>query len=162
MKITKLELVNIRCFEHIAIPFSRISPSAVFIGKNGDGKSTILRSLAIGLCDQSSASALFRELHGKFIREDSVKPSKVVVDLAAGSYNYRTETTFRRVKGFETFDQAFFRWQGKSKPKKISHDEFPWERIVATGYGAGLRAQGTEGSVVSWALAKYLTKELMP
>ena len=56
--VRKLTLKNIRCFEHLEIEFEE-GKSIVIIGDNGDGKSTVLRALAMGLCDQSSAQLCF-------------------------------------------------------------------------------------------------------
>ena len=62
MRITRLFLKDVRCFDELTINFDKANSSILAIGENGDGKSTVLRSLAMGLCDQSSASALFQEL----------------------------------------------------------------------------------------------------
>ena len=67
MKIARVSLENIRSFDNLEILLG--GESALIIGDNGDGKSTILRSLAMGLCDDSSASALFRDLHGETVRK---------------------------------------------------------------------------------------------
>ena len=67
MKVKSLHLRNIRCFEALDLELN--GGSALVVGDNGDGKSTVLRSLAMGLCDDSSASALFRDLYGESVRE---------------------------------------------------------------------------------------------
>ena len=51
MKIDRLFLKNIRCFDELEIKLD--GRSALIIGDNGDGKSTVIRSLAMGLCDDS-------------------------------------------------------------------------------------------------------------
>jgi len=74
MKISRLKLQNIKCFKDIEISFENkegaIQNWSLFVGDNGYGKTTILRSLAIGLCDQESASGLLLELHGEYLRQD--------------------------------------------------------------------------------------------
>ena len=67
MYIKRLYLKNVRCFEKLEINFDQPGSSILLLGDNGDGKSTILKSLAMGLCDDSSAAALFRELQGEFV-----------------------------------------------------------------------------------------------
>ena len=68
MYIKRLYLKNIRCFKEITIDFEGHGSSILILGNNGDGKSTILKSLAMGLCDESSTAALFRELPGETVR----------------------------------------------------------------------------------------------
>ncbi len=69
MYIKRVKLTNVRCFEHIEIEFENRGSSIIVAGDNGDGKSTLLRSIAMGLCDESSAAALLRELPGDFVRK---------------------------------------------------------------------------------------------
>ena len=145
MHVTRLRLKNIRLFEELDINFGSDKSSILIIGDNGDGKSTILRSLAMGLCDQSSASALFRELPGEYVNRDSKDDrGTITVDLAGrGAYTYRIITTIIRVQEtFERVEQHLYRFQGK-RQKELTQDDFPWQRIFASGYGAGIRTQGT-------------------
>lgn len=141
--VQRLILKNIRCFADLNIEFPK-RKSIVIIGDNGDGKSTILRSLAMGICDLSSASALFRELYGEYVRLGSEKGSgTIAVELSGGgSYRYRIETKITSLDAFERVDQRVFRLRGKEK-KELTQDNFPWHRIFASGYGAGIRVQGT-------------------
>jgi len=112
MYITRLELKNVRCFEDLTINFdkptsSKPASSILILGDNGDVKSTILRSLAMGLCDESSAAALFRELPGEFVRrehaqgETSENPKATIdIELASGSWRYHKST---QITSLETF-----------------------------------------------------------
>lgn len=141
--ITRLELQNIRRFARLVIEFREPGCSAVLVGDNGDGKSTILRSLAMGLCDQASAGALLRELSGELIRHNSRGPSFVQVDLAnASGVRYRIHTRFIGLKAFERLEQTHFRARGKAKFQKIDESRFPWFDIFVTGYGPGIRTFG--------------------
>ena len=145
LKVKKLTLENIRCFERLEIEFGK-GESIVIIGDNGDGKSTVLRALAIGLCDQSSASALFRELHGDYVRNGSSNnQGTITVDLAGPRQFtdcFRIETTVRSLDAFERVEQILFDLSSGTK-KHLTQDDFPWERIFASGYGPGIRVQGT-------------------
>ena len=143
--VQKLTLQDIRCFEHLEIEFGK-GESIVIIGDNGDGKSTVLRALAMGLCDESSASALFRELHGDYVRSDpNVQHGTITVDLG-GSWQsndrFRIQTTVQSLDAFERVEQALFDLSSGSS-KCLKQDEFPWERIFASAYGPGIRVQGT-------------------
>lgn len=141
--IDRLILKNIRCFERLDIQFNRPGESIVIIGDNGDGKSTVLRSLAIGLCDQSSAAALFRELPGEFVRRRRKGDSFVQVDLRGnGGWRYRIRTDFSGPADFERVEQTHFHAKGKGEFRRIKQDRFPWTQMFVSGYGAGIRTFG--------------------
>ncbi len=141
--VQRLILKDIRCFTHLEIQF-RPGESIVVIGDNGDGKSTVLRSLAMGICDQSSSSALFRELHGEYVRAGSRNGHGTIdVELTGGGRErYRIETHIQSLKAFERVEQKLFRIHGK-RMTTLTQDTFPWDRIFASGYGPGIRVQGT-------------------
>ena len=84
MYIKKIVLENIRCFKHAEIDFQSDQEPyywTVLLGDNGVGKTTLLRSIAMGLSDTSSAAGLLRELPGPFIRRGETK----AVDAATRS-----------------------------------------------------------------------------
>ena len=53
MKITRLYLKNIRCFDELEIKFDKAGMQTVLIGENGTCKTTILRAVIIGLADSN-------------------------------------------------------------------------------------------------------------
>lgn len=71
--ISELRLTDIRCFSGEEVirfsPPGDGSPSwTLIVGENGTGKTTILRCIALCLCDETRASGLFTELEGDMIR----------------------------------------------------------------------------------------------
>ena len=68
MYISKITLKNVRCFKDETIDLGDSYPSLLIAGNNATGKSSVLRSIAMGLCDEASAGGLLRELPGDFIR----------------------------------------------------------------------------------------------
>lgn len=142
--IKRLVLKDIRCFEELDIKFDKPCQSIIIVGDNGDGKSTVLRSIATGICDQSSASALFRELHGEFVREGSHNDrGSIEVELEShGGDRFRIVTEIKSLDAFERVEQKLFRVDG-NKEKRLKQDDFPWDNIFASGYGPGIRVQGT-------------------
>ena len=151
MYIKRIYLEKIRCFDKLELEFPKPGTSALFLGDNGDGKSTILRCLAMGLCDRSSASALFRELSGPFVRHapDRPPPSAgekgyIKIDLHNGDGEaYQIDTEIEIVHDFETVDQHLWKIEGDSK-EPVGPLEFPWDRVFVAGYGPGLRTAGTQ------------------
>ncbi len=159
MYITRLKLKDIRCFEKLDIKLDKPGQSLLILGDNGDGKSTVLRSIAMGLCDQSSSAALFRELPGEYVRR---KPGdkevgygefgRITIELASKGgeeSSHRIETTIRSLDAFERVSQQLFRrkdgkWNEVEKGKWPWKESFPWTDIFVSGYGAGSRTNGTE------------------
>ena len=100
MKITNLKLKNIKCFKKIELSFegeNGLKNWSLVVGDNGQGKTTILRSLAIGLCDEEGASALLAELHGGILREGEMEGS-ITIDLQDSDKspnNYKIETIIK-------------------------------------------------------------------
>lgn len=151
MHIKRIKLKQIRCFEEIEIDFSGGNLSTLLLGDNGDGKSTILSSIAMGLCDQSSTAALFRELPGEFVRrkknQDEVPTGEsgfIEVDLAVqGGHTYQIVTKITSLKKFERVSQKLYKIKGNGSPEPVEQNKFPWERIFVSGYGPGVRTLAT-------------------
>jgi hypothetical protein len=93
-QLTSLALRNIRRFDELTIELSRRSKSGpvprlatVLIGRNGTCKSTVLRSLAIGLAFDSEANALLESTPGSFVgpRSDEGQIEIGLMDRQTGS-----------------------------------------------------------------------------
>ena len=124
MYIKKIILENIRCFKNLEINLDKNGSSALILGDNGDGKSTLLKSVAIGLCDESSAAGFHRELPGEFVRKHSKKPGVITIELENKKTKYRIETTIKSLKSFERIKQKVF-IDGTEDTK----EKFPWSNI---------------------------------
>jgi hypothetical protein len=137
--LKKVRLQNIRSFRDVKLDFAGddgVRMWALVIGDNGVGKTSLLRAIAMGLCDRDSAAGLLRDTGGKWIRKgtDTRSPSKIEITLTDGQKAYSIVTQFRKSPaGFETVDQV-------TRPKT----RFPWHRIFLCGYGAN---RSTEGSM---------------
>lgn len=151
MYIARLKLKKIRCFENLEINFDKPGSSILILGDNGNGKSTILRSLAMGVCDQNSAAALFRELPGEFVRREfgskeveAGEEGEIHIDLDASSQKYRIKTTVTSLEAFERVSQEIYELsEDGTEGKLVDQEEFPWDQIFISAYGAGLRTRGT-------------------
>ncbi len=150
MYIKRISLKNIKCFDELNLEFSSSGSSALFLGDNGDGKSTVLQCLSMGLCDESSAAALFRELTGAFVRREPNKSKarvgaigSIEIDLESrAGVTYRIITEIFSLPNFERVNQRLIRIRGK-KEVMIRPEDFPWDRIFVVGYGPGLRTSGS-------------------
>lgn len=147
MYITSLSLKNIKCFKELTYEFEGDKgASLVIAGDNGDGKSTILRSIAVSLCDQWSAAGLLRELSGKFIR-DGEKEGEIKLGLFI-SKNKKFEIITRiRSDSKGTYEypcREINQIYEIKRSEKIEDSDFNWKAVFATAYGSGLRTVGTE------------------
>ncbi len=86
MYLKKIRLQNIKCFEDVTLEFPHhdgdYSGWNVILGENGRGKSTILRSIAVGVLNPFIAFfAAIEQQEGRFVRQGAQGPSKVKADL---------------------------------------------------------------------------------
>jgi len=147
MYITSLKLKDIKCFKKLEYKFkNQKGASLVIAGDNGDGKSTILRSIAISLCDRWTAAGLLRELTGEFVRAPKkIESGTITLLLESGKTTYVIKTIIKwnENKSYEYPHREIYQ-KKKGKTKRIPDEDFPWEKIFATGYGPGLRVLGNQ------------------
>lgn len=134
--LKRLRLRDMRGFQEAEVDFldAEGGPRQItlLVGINGAGKSTFLRALAIGLCQQKEASSLVGELTGDFVRitkKGKVQPgAEIVLELVDPDRPddlYRTRTRVERdASGQEILTKT-------TEPA----ENFPWEAIFACGYG---------------------------
>lgn len=135
--LTRVTIKNIRCFEEVT--FDLTSPSGtrkwgVIFGDNGVGKTTLLRSIAMGLCGEADAAGLLAELYGDFHRNVRGKQEagQIRLEFSNGSKKAWIET---KIVPQPT---------GEPKVEQTTHPKnFPWDRIFVCAYGAGRHAFGT-------------------
>jgi predicted ATPase len=106
----------------------------VILGDNGFGKTTLLRSIAMGLCDKTGASGLLQDTYGDWVRSGEEKAT-IKIDLLDGVKKYWIETTIyhERDSKLETVEQV-------TEPPV----DFPWRKIFVCGYGANRSILGSE------------------
>ena len=137
--VSSVELENFRCFESVTIEANHSegeAPWTLLTGDNASGKTTLLKAIALGLCDRSSAAGLLRESDSGYIR-DGQKTSRIKIQLTerdkgSARDDLSIETLLSRSNShFEVLDQI-------TRPV-----DFPWEEIFVCGYGAGRGTSGT-------------------
>lgn len=134
LQLLKVELQNVRSLKHVELDFSanaKLRAMTVLIGKNGSGKSSILRAMAIGLCPQREASSLVSKLTGSVIRKNKkgnlADVASILIDLCDP---HQPETIFR----IETYIQRDASGQ-EFVSQNHTPEVFPWDRIFVCGYG---------------------------
>ena len=146
MYISRIELRNIRCFKEIKLDLTKdneIIKWVTLLGDNGTGKTTFLRSIAIGLCDETSAAGMLREIPWAFRKQNNEDEDAIIeIDLTDKKnelYTIKTTITFK--KNIERVKREI---RSIQKDITIPDDEFQWDEIFVCGYGAG---RGTDGTV---------------
>jgi len=159
--INRVELRNIRQFRHLDLSFVADSGLplkwSLFLGDNATGKTTLLRSIALGLCDESSAAGLVRELAGSLVRKGSKQDGIIRIELIdSRGKPWTLKTTLHPlVSTGDNVRQEIFRanidsskprrLKGKTtRPQKIGVGRFPWQALFVVGYGAARNPDGAE------------------
>ncbi len=107
------------------------------LGDNTTGKTTLLRSIAIGLCDASSAAGLLRESETGYIRRGTDRGT-IEITLCGddGKKKGEIKTIINKVKCKEySFEQL--------RQKVMPKDFKPWGDIFVCAYGLGRGSAGT-------------------
>lgn len=138
MYISKVELKNIKCFEHFSIDLEENGKPILWtmiVGDNSVGKSCLLNSIALGLCDEATAAALMKEISGDFLRKDTlIKRGAISGSIEIG---FRKEIKSKMAYGIKTKITK----KPSDAPERVKQSliprqkDFPWNDIFICGYG---------------------------
>jgi energy-coupling factor transporter ATP-binding protein EcfA2 len=138
--IKKVTLKDVCCFKGLTLEFNPLKDSghwAVILGDNGAGKTTVLRSIAMGLCGETSASALLRELYTDWVRYQAVDKTAIIrIEFEAPD---RPEPVWIETKITES-SSGDTEVHQETSPQ----DDFPWGDIFVCAYGAKRGGNATE------------------
>ncbi len=133
--LAHLRLTNLRGFQELKVNLrdesGRPRKRLLIIGQNGTRKTTLLRSIALGLCHVSDANALAALPHGGFVSHGA-KSAQIKVELAdpEAIENEGRLLTITRSGGKEYIEIL-------RKGRGIGPGEAEWPELFACGYGAG-------------------------
>lgn len=136
--ITDIRLTNIRGFRKgFTLNFDQtgrdVPKPTIVIGQNGTCKSTLLKSIALGLCSQADANALLSEPNGPLISQGE-KTGTITISLRTNrpkNRRYKITTSLR------TRGEQEFVWSQRSQLG-------PREQLLVCGFGAGRSSEGSD------------------
>ena len=136
--ITNIKIENIRSFPKLSLNFLNLDKNprmrTVILGKNGTCKTTLLRCIAIGLCEPEEGNSLVSEPIGKLIAENAPK-GKITINLqpdGKGEGAYSIITSIAKKNGKEIV-----------LSNQIESPSLPDDLFVC-GYGAGRSTEGPD------------------
>lgn len=132
MYISKISLKNIRGFRELSIVCD--SKHTLILGKNGTGKTTLLRAIVLGLCELSDAYTLLLQPTGSFITAGQSR-AEIEIELATVPPDER--------KIVMTRQGSDIRVQQISFPDELLSEIWP-DGLFVCAYGAGRAAVGSE------------------
>lgn len=152
MYISRVLIENVRCFENIELQFDLEGdspPWAMIVGDNATGKTTLLRCIALGLCDESGAASLLKESEEGYNRRGSRKNAKIEVELKDSQARkiYKITTTIDRLP----IEGAKRDYLERVRQEVYPEEGFPWKKIFACAYGAGRGTSGT-GDIAGYSV----------
>jgi hypothetical protein len=150
LRVVRVQLKNVRCFRKLDVELPRSGGGwSMFVGDNATGKSALLRSIAMGLCDEASAAGLLKESDEGYIRR-GCHSATITIHLRDDENprrDFMIHTEIRRSwKGKKTIFRDLVR-QRTSPGRK----DFPWNQLFVSGYGAGRGVSGA-GDISSYSV----------
>jgi hypothetical protein len=137
LRIQRLMLENVRCFESLDLAVTDGTGWITVLGDNAAGKSTLLRSLALGLCVESDAAALMRELPGNMVREGATSGA-IRIELHDDEDDRKLSIITQLHREEATGEEIL---RKKTEPAQ----SFPWNRLFVCGYGTNRSRQAHAG-----------------
>jgi ABC-type cobalamin/Fe3+-siderophores transport system ATPase subunit len=108
----------------------------MLLGDNAVGKSTVLKSIALGLCNESDAVALIKEMPGDFVRKGA-EEGHIIIHLREDKQSKRPRKysiTTRIIKNSEDGTEIV-------RQETTPAENFPWADIFVCGYGSNRSTQ---------------------
>jgi energy-coupling factor transporter ATP-binding protein EcfA2 len=141
-RIAKITIENIRSLSHVTLDLAAASNDparfTVLYGNNGVGKTTILRSIALGLSPEPKALGLLETLKGDLLKRGAARGSITIEVLDSSSRRYTIRTEIERNK------------DGTFSLRRVGDDKYPDDFLFLAGYGAGRQALVTSDPASSY------------
>lgn len=137
--VARFGFANIRGFQDLEVNLrdesNRPHNRLLVIGRNGTCKTTLLRAIAIGLCDRSDANFLAGQPHGGFVRHGEEK-ARIEIELTdPGGANTERRSQELERSGEKEFVEVL--GHGLIQRPQVGEGEPRFSEPFVCGYGAG-------------------------
>lgn len=162
VRVARIELEQIRCFDHVSIDFEQAGASTdwiLLLGENAHGKSTLLRAIALGLCAESEMAALLEATSGPLLRygQSSGRITLTLADASGQHFRSVTEVVpdtqgepgaerLRRVEWDLSVEQVFVCAYGANRTRTadLSHSGYSRHDAVRSLFDDETSLQNSE------------------
>ncbi len=135
LRLTHITFANIQAYPNLRLDMDPSSGATLLLGENSAGKSSFIRTIALGLGNQGETNALLHAYQGNWIRQGQSEGT-IVLHLADGyGSSYQIHTIIKQQRT-EVCEKVYYRVVDGS-PKELKENEFPWQQLFVCGYGAG-------------------------
>jgi len=148
LSIKRVRLTNVKAFGTLDVDFGHNATSVLITGDNGNGKSTLMRAIALGLSDEMGAYGLMSELSGSIVK---YKEKKASIEIYLGyskdptkEYKAKTEIKILDKYGTEGLTQQYQQKNKDGRYVNIEANDFPLYDLFCTAYGTSCRTFGKE------------------
>jgi len=133
-EIRSIKLENVKCFKSLDLSFEDNYGWIMLLGDNASGKSTILKSIGIGLSNESEAINLINLDGGNFIRRGE-KEGRIIIKLieVESAQSHTIETIIHKEVN-----------SNKEIVRKNLNDLFDISDVFVCGYGTNRISQSVE------------------
>lgn len=128
LKLLRLQIRDVRCFEDLTIEFGEGRLWTMLLGDNGVGKTTVLRCIALALCDEVGVGAFIEDIGGEFVRRGA---NEALIRLELVDLNQPNVKLWTNTRILSS--------GGSVEIKQHQSKAFSRKRVFICGYGAGQR-----------------------
>jgi predicted ATP-dependent endonuclease of OLD family len=141
--ISSVVLKNIQNFNAFSTRFTNAEQAtclcSLFLGDNSAGKTSLLRSIVLGMCSENSSKMLLSHYEGMLIQKGQSQGSIKISLHHKENGTYIIVSLIKRISPHE--EQLTRKYYKDSEQNEISPENFPKQDLFVCGYGAG-RTQG--------------------
>ncbi len=144
MYLSRIQLRKIRGFRDLDLDLTGADgvprPATLVIGRNGTCKTTLLRAVALGLCDPADAQALLSEPIGGMVSEGSER-GEIEIEMMGRDQGAPPLTIEQLIERSD--DKEFITAEDKGLVME-GHRAYGYPEPLVCGYGAGRYGVGSE------------------
>lgn len=144
LALKRIRLFNVKGYTKLDMDLGDNKSSVLLSGDNGNGKTTLIRSIAIGLADQMGAFGLMSELSGSWVHYGQTSATIELTLISTTSEEFKLTTEIVEDEYGSIKIKKITQKRSEKNNWVIAGDDFPYYDLYCTAYGTGLRNLGKE------------------